>query len=280
MSMSTLRYHEKRIFICGKTAPELSRSYYETVCSGGVTEDGATIRLYPVPYRYLEDEVRFRKYQWITARVARDTRDSRPESHRIDPDSIQIDEFIPSDEYEWGNRRDIISRDISWHFDCLEGPGGLFEVQNQRGTSIAFVTPKEIQGIDLYQRPISDQMSFEQKRAELLEKNAYDREQRRFFEELMPPEMKGLDFVRNRVRVNWLCHSAECKGHSMQIMDWEIVELQRRLGDMAALRAAQEHLDLSKYAIRFFLGNMLLHPTRFSIMGVWYPKRAKGLMFV
>ena len=275
-----VRYQEKRIFICGKTAPELSRSYYETVCSGGVTEDGAPIRLYPVPYRYLEDDGQFRKYQWITARVTRDTRDPRPESHRIDPDTIQAGEFVPSDEYEWGCRRDILSRDTSWHFDRLEGPGGLFEAQKRRGTSIALVTPKEIRDVDLYLRPDGDRVSFEQKRAELLAKNAHDREQRRFFEEFLPPEMKGLEFVRNRVRVNWVCHAPECAGHAMQIMDWEVLEMQRRLGDAAALQAARDHLDLSEYAVRFFLGNLLLHPTRFSIMGVWYPKRAKNLLFV
>jgi hypothetical protein len=38
---------------CG-TIPELSLKYTETVCTGGVLENGRPIRLYPIPYRYLE----------------------------------------------------------------------------------------------------------------------------------------------------------------------------------------------------------------------------------
>ena len=63
-------------------------------------------------------------------------------------------------------------------------------------------------------------------------------------------------------------------------MDWEVVEIQRRLGDASALQIPRDHLDLLTHAVRFFLGNMLLHRTRFSIVGVWYPKRAKNLLFV
>ena len=43
-----------RVLIWGKTYPELSKKYVETVCTGGVREDGSPIRLYPVPLRYLE----------------------------------------------------------------------------------------------------------------------------------------------------------------------------------------------------------------------------------
>src|SRR6266567_8148955 len=39
--MSLLRYEEKKILIWGKTYPELSIKHLETVCTGGVTEDGA-----------------------------------------------------------------------------------------------------------------------------------------------------------------------------------------------------------------------------------------------
>ncbi|MEJ7710333.1 MAG: hypothetical protein WKF84_10830 [Pyrinomonadaceae bacterium] len=72
-------YEEKRVLIWGKTYPELSSKYFETVCTGVVLEDGSPVRLYPVPYRYLSDQ--FHKYQWITARIAKNDSDCRPESY-------------------------------------------------------------------------------------------------------------------------------------------------------------------------------------------------------
>ena len=66
----------KRILIWGKTRPELSRSYHETVCTGGVLADTRRlIRLYPIPLRYLEDDKVFRKYQWIEADIVKSDRD-------------------------------------------------------------------------------------------------------------------------------------------------------------------------------------------------------------
>src|SRR5690349_10297784 len=58
-------WERRRILIWGKTRPELSRNYRETVCTGGVFEDsGRLVRLYPIPLRYLDDEKYFKKYQW------------------------------------------------------------------------------------------------------------------------------------------------------------------------------------------------------------------------
>jgi hypothetical protein len=54
-----------RVLIWGKTYPELSTHYRETVCTGGVREDGSPIRLYPVPLRYLDTEKRYELYDWV-----------------------------------------------------------------------------------------------------------------------------------------------------------------------------------------------------------------------
>src|SRR5689334_7137004 len=46
-------YRTEQVLIWGKTYPELSRRYSETVCTAGLRQDGTPIRLYPVPLRYL-----------------------------------------------------------------------------------------------------------------------------------------------------------------------------------------------------------------------------------
>lgn len=93
--MSTGNWVEKRILIWGKTYPELSIRYAETVCTGGTDEEGNLIRLYPIPFRYLAPESSFKKYQWITARICKADDDTRRESHKILPESIVTDGEVP-----------------------------------------------------------------------------------------------------------------------------------------------------------------------------------------
>jgi len=40
-----------RVLILVKSYPEISKTYAETVCTAGITEDGKWIRIYPLPYR-------------------------------------------------------------------------------------------------------------------------------------------------------------------------------------------------------------------------------------
>jgi len=71
---------KERILITVKTYPTLSRKYGETVCTAGVREDGTWVRLYPVPFRRLNEEEQYKKFDWVECRVERNTSDPRPES--------------------------------------------------------------------------------------------------------------------------------------------------------------------------------------------------------
>lgn len=59
----------ERILITVKTYPTLSKKYGETVCTAGVREDGTWVRLYPIPFRRLDQEQQFKKYDWIECHV-------------------------------------------------------------------------------------------------------------------------------------------------------------------------------------------------------------------
>ena len=85
---------EQRVLITVKTYPTLSRKYGETVCTAGVREDGSWVRIYPVPFRRLNEEQQYRKYDWLEARLVRNTSDPRPETFRP---SIQ-----PTSSGRWG----------------------------------------------------------------------------------------------------------------------------------------------------------------------------------
>jgi len=82
-------YVNHRVLIFGKTYPEPSTKYLETVCTGGITEDGRLIRLYPLSFRYLHEQVKFTKWQWIEVGLKKATDDPRPESFRPDETTIK-----------------------------------------------------------------------------------------------------------------------------------------------------------------------------------------------
>lgn len=71
----------ERVLITVKTYPTLSRKYGETVCTAGVREDGSWIRIYPVPFRRLDDKEQYKKYDWIECDFVRSKTDPRPETY-------------------------------------------------------------------------------------------------------------------------------------------------------------------------------------------------------
>jgi hypothetical protein len=237
---------------------------------------GKPLRLYPIPYRYLGgDKEQFSLYQWITADIMKKQDDYRPESFRIDCDSLETGEVVQPTQDEWGKRAEWMFRDPAWQFESVEA---LQKAQQEKGTSIGVVAPKEIKKVEVVERSDEEKQSFEQKLAEVKKIQAAKRAQIHMFEEALPPEMKNLEFMKYRVQVHWLCNGAACKGHKMQVLDWGLCELQRRDGDDKALSRMRELCNLEKYALRFFLGNLFMHPTSFLIVGMWYPKKQPGML--
>src|SRR3990172_3413755 len=80
----------ERILVTAKTYPTLSKKYGELVCTAGVREDGSWVRLYPVPFRRLDDKDRYAKYDWIDTALVKSRSDPRPEPyHPQNPNDFQ-----------------------------------------------------------------------------------------------------------------------------------------------------------------------------------------------
>ena len=73
----------EKVVIAVKTYPVISEGYTELACTAGFREDGSWIRLYPVPFRLLDQSKHYNKYQWIEVDIARSSKDTRPESHKV-----------------------------------------------------------------------------------------------------------------------------------------------------------------------------------------------------
>jgi hypothetical protein len=73
-----------------KAFPQHREKYEETVCFAGVTDDHRLIRLYPITYRRLAKAHQFNRYDLIEALATKASNDNRPESYRVDHDTIQV----------------------------------------------------------------------------------------------------------------------------------------------------------------------------------------------
>ena len=88
----SLEHVEDEAFIIVKAAPRASNTYGETVCIAAIDHNGRWVRLYPVSFRQLEDAQKFGRWDRIRYRWRNPTAsaDRRPESRRVDQNSIEI----------------------------------------------------------------------------------------------------------------------------------------------------------------------------------------------
>jgi hypothetical protein len=110
----------KRVYITVKTYQTLSEKYDELVCTAGICEDGSWIRLYPLPFRKLDNEQKYKKWQWIEADVERNTSDFRPESYKVlNMDTIKI--FSSENtRINWEERKQILFRNEKVYTNLAE----------------------------------------------------------------------------------------------------------------------------------------------------------------
>ena len=85
-----------------KTYPVVSTKYFETVCTGGVQASGEFVRLYPVPFRFLDNEEKYKRWDVIRVKVYKDTKDSRPESWHLQQGTpIEKVQHLSSEKQRW-----------------------------------------------------------------------------------------------------------------------------------------------------------------------------------
>lgn len=106
---------KERVLITVKTYPTLSRKYGETVCTAGVRPDGSWVRIYPVPFRRLEEAEQYRKYDWLECDLIKARSDHRPES-RSPADVSQLRAVDHMDTVDnWRERRRLLLETTTVH---------------------------------------------------------------------------------------------------------------------------------------------------------------------
>ncbi len=267
-------WEKKRILIWGKTRPELSMSYKETVCTGGVFQDTKRlVRLYPIPLRYLNDEKYFKKYQWIEAFVTKAGRDPRKESYRIRADEIQVLETIPPKNGNWDARAE-------WVFqpeNVFKSVESLQEAQQRDNTSLGLIKPASIDDFRIERVSEKDKAEFWQRFQAALQQMdlQFDPEPKPGVKPLSPPDF--------RFKLVFRCDDPRCtKDHEFSVLDWEIDALYfnlKKRGDspevasQKVISKLRDGICSSAKDLHMFLGTMANHPHIFSIVGLWYPKK-------
>jgi hypothetical protein len=99
---------KERVLVTVKTYPTLSRKYGETVCTAGVRADGSWVRIYPVPFRRLNEEEKYKKFDWIECQLVRNRSDPRPETYRpVDEQEMQRVAHMDTSD-QWRERRHLL----------------------------------------------------------------------------------------------------------------------------------------------------------------------------
>lgn len=152
----------ERMLILAKTYPTPSRGHVETTCVAAVSAGGELRRVFPVPFRLLPDDQQFSKWQWITASFRPPTDDQRPESRRIDVDSLTLGErVVKGRNADWAERMRWIEPHILPSFAALEGR------RQATGETLGFLRPSRLLGLDITLLPAAERDWDEEEREKL-----------------------------------------------------------------------------------------------------------------
>lgn len=265
----TLGWKREKILILVKAYPQPSEKYGESVCTAGITPSGRWIRLYPVDFRNLAIENKFEKWRWIEADIIKSS-DPRPESHKINHDTIANLHSVDTSEY-WKQRKEIILP------LCLSSLEELQELHDSKKTSLGIFKPKQIE--ELIIKPTSSEWS--EKKQEALDRAV---NQSALFTK-RKVALKPIEKMPYKFSYKFTCHAPDCKGHTLQILDWEINQSYRKWrreysSEQVALTKIQEKYFVEftqKRDLYFIMGTLrsMDRFRQFSIIGLFYPPKQK-----
>lgn len=264
------RERTERILILAKTYPSPSAQYIETSCVAGISEDGSMRRLFPVPFRMIEEGQQFKKWQWIQARIEKASKDHRPESHKIYVDTIDCGDKIDT-RMEWEARWQWLDKIPSFcSFDAIE------VTRLTDGLSIGLLRPKRLLGLEITKARSADWT--EEEKAKLTqEQMQFDL----FNESEAKAQVKALRKVPFDFYFRYLCDTPEGeKVFRHKIVDWEAGALywnckrSHGAGWEAPFRAKLEQ-NLGARDLMFLMGNQHRFQDQWLIISLIYPPKRK-----
>lgn len=271
----------ERILILAKTYPSPSAQHVETSCVAGINEHGAMRRLYPVPFRLIEEGQKFKKWQWIDVRVEKAHKDHRLESHKLYVDTITCGDVIDTKK-QWDARWPWIEKLPTFtSFDELEA------TRIESGLSLALMRPKQVLTLEIVEARAAEWTDEER------EKLLRDEMQGQLFSDTEVKKMtQKLRKVPFDFYYRYTCDTPEGeKVFKHKIVDWEAGVLfwhcrQSHGVDWRKPFRAKLEEDLMGKDLMFLMGNQHRFQDQWLIISLIYPPKRKpadvtpqGLLF-
>jgi hypothetical protein len=256
------REHDEELLILVKTYPQPSTAHRETTCVAAVTRQNDLRRVFPVPFRLLEGQSQFRKWEWIEARVRKAEKDHRPESFRIDVDTIRRGASVGT-RHEWRERRQWIEPHIVESFATLE------QRRLATGETLGVIRPAEILGLDITAEKSADWTR--EDKDKLSRDCLFDSEQIR--------QRVPLRKLPIAIHYRYKCTDGSEWRH--RVTDWEIGALYwnclRSHGPQSWERPFREKLEreLPSKDLMFLMGTIHRFPDHWLVVGLIYPPKPK-----
>lgn len=262
-----------KVLITVKTYPTLSTKYEELVCTAGFREDCSWVRIYPIPFRKLDYDKRYAKYQWIELELVKNESDPRPESYKpFNYEKIMPGEKIGTQKGSWEARKEIVLKKVHKNLNQL-----IDEAKDRNiCTSLAVFKPTKINDF------VVEETSREWDEKKLA--------QFRQFDLFQHPENPFKVVSKIPYKFFYVYEDDSGKKTKMMIEDWEIGQLfwnclTRHDGDeyLACEDVRKKYFDdfAKTKDLYFYLGSTLQYhfvsPNPFIIIGTFHPKRQRQL---
>ena len=252
------------ILILTKTYPSPSTKYRETTCVAAFNADGQLLRIFPVPFRLLEGDQHFSKWEWIRARLARATGDRRPESRRIDVDSIDKSGRSIGTDRGWAERRRWIEPHI------VAGMAALDARRLNTGQTLGFIRPTQLVSLDITE--VKEPDWTDEEWAKLQRDGLFDSDEVRG-----RPPLKKLPFD---FHYNYECLGiAGIETNRHKLTDWEVGALfwncwrSHGPADWAVPFRQKLEMEFAAEDLLFLMGTVHRFPDQWLIVGLVYPPK-------
>lgn len=228
-----------------KALPHPTKNSGETVCCAGVTLSKDWARLFPVRFRILSEDKKFKRWQWIEYEWIKPKDDNRRESQRLQVDSILVRGVMPTRE-----RSEFLRPLILPSTDEAAA----------QGKTLTLIRP--VDPVFSYRRKTDQELELE--KAEYLRVAS----QRSFLD----PDLKA--FEPSPYFFEYRYKSEDGKKHKHQCGDWEtaatFLNWRRSYGETSTLEKMTQEFG-ERYPSKgmvFAMGTMFRYPKSWLLVGV------------
>ncbi len=239
------------------------------MCVAAMTLDDRPewIRLHPIPFRDLEDDSRFKKYQEIDVHVIRPSADRRPESWTPQYGTLRLGRTVGT-KHGWSARRERVAA-LGKHTMCA------LNAANAGGSGLGVPSLAVVQAASppelVITKRAADQVTTWQERADAIAARPS------LFDDPDKPR-HAFEVVPWRFQYRYRCLANGCHGHQQPIIDWEILTLWRKVRhdsdwqELVKAKFEDEMWAVGRDSV-LFVGNQVQHPQSFLVLSVFWPPR-------